>query len=172
MEHGMEFLAVTIGFLIHGFLCDGGIHREILIQTKGCKYIHIEFGFRIGKVVLNSLILLSERCKSHCVRGNAHSFCVDRIQILHIGDLVFHPRCLLRLIGDLLVFVHNISSCQRMTICVAMRSASAFPFRASMSARPKGMAQPAEVPVISLPSVTQGTSGIMRASAMPSSQPG
>ena len=50
-------------------------------------------------------------------------------------------------------------------------SAASLPFSAVISARPKGMAQPAEVPVISFPSVTAAAQTIL---ALPicASQPG
>ena len=71
-----------------------------------------------------------------------------------------------------LVFVHRWSSCQRMTNWVATSSATSWPFSAATSARPKGTAQPAEVPVISLPSTTKALFSSMRALPISPSQPG
>ena len=74
--------------------------------------------------------------------------------------------------GQVLIFVHRGSSCQRITICCATSSAFSRPQRASTSARPKGIAQPADVPVITLPSTTKALFSSIMALPMSFSQPG
>ena len=106
---------------------------------------------------------------------NAGGLCGGR-NVLLTG--LVHER---RDVGRNLVFIHffgiggvrhSVSSCQRMTICAAMRWASSSPFSTSIRDRPKGMAQPAEVPVMRFSSVTAAASSIMMALPMPPSQPG
>ena len=63
----------------------------------------------------------------------------------------------------LLIFHNEYLLCQRITIWFARVSAVSWPFRAATSARPKDTAQPAEVPVISLPSRTQAAPGTILA---------
>jgi hypothetical protein len=70
------------------------------------------------------------------------------------------------------ILIHSDTSNQRITIWRAMASAASLPFSASTSAKPKGIAHPADVPVISLPSRTLAAFSTIFALPIPLSQPG
>ena len=135
--------------------------------------------FRDGRVngvrqlvgFLDDLLQFQVRRIGQAGRGHSVLIGTDLLTHLGTGQQFIEPAVICGHFGFLLI-IHVGSSCQRITICSATVFAMSSPLRAAISLSPNAVAQPAEVPVITVPSCTHAWPGIYSAVPISFSQPG